>query len=174
MTQPRRFTLVDAMVLVAAVGASLALMRPYMLGITLLVTHRRPYLLALSAPAHYGPTFLVPLTVAALALRLRRPRPPIRRAFRGLGMVGCLASIPGIALANAPSPRGPMDMPGPFWLAGGFEAGLCVLGAWVALVAQCRWCREPDWVGWLGRAISLGWLASGAGVFAAPFLNYFQ
>jgi anti-sigma-K factor RskA len=95
----RRFTLVDGMVLIAAVGLSLVLVRDYW-------NQRGPQIVfqTNAAPAMWSATTFWRLTTLATAtfapiavalslalwlLRLRQPRPAIRETFRQPGTTTC-------------------------------------------------------------------------------------
>jgi hypothetical protein len=169
MTPPRRFTLLDSMILVAAVAIGMALELPQ-LDIALnywSADYPFPFIEWFLLHSDAAPA-LMPLTIAAIALRLRRPRPAIRRAFRGPGMAGCLATLPGLILLNILRPSRQ------FWVEGSFETGLCVLTTWGVLAALGYWRRERDWVGWMGRSICLAWIAATAAGIAGEFLYSFQ
>jgi hypothetical protein len=91
---PRRFTLVDAMVLIAATAIAMVLMRPLLEEMRPLGVH------SLGDALRLGSTVSVTLEPMALTLslavgllRLREPRPRLRRAFRQPGMVACMAVL---------------------------------------------------------------------------------
>jgi hypothetical protein len=104
---------------------------------------------------------LVGMTLAFFAVRLRKPRPPLRALLRQPGTAASLAMVFGL-----------------FWGTGGLivlfpdrvdsmtaapiAVGGAVAASWVALALSRRWKSEPGWVDRVGRA--LGWIAIGTGL----------
>ena len=89
----RRFSLLDGMILVAGMGLAVAGCRPQ-------YYERSGMRLPFTLLAMAG-VCLVVLTFSILALRLRHPRPPLRRLVRQPGFLACLgasvAMVMGIA-----------------------------------------------------------------------------
>jgi hypothetical protein len=116
--------------------------------------------------------FLMTITPGVLFMRLRRPRPRWRRLVQQPGMAACSAAIVPIAIALLQICRlewqfdhvGYGDMYAPrvsweslFWDCG-FQAGLWVLAAWLALALSGRRLSEPSAIDRLGRLVGAGWL----------------
>lgn len=104
---PRRFTLLDMMVLIAATAVSIAWMRHYAPrhGLPDVLINQRfggwttaaffsGTVTALTRVTGY---WLTPWTFALLILRMRPPRPRRRQLFRQPGMVACLSAALAIA-----------------------------------------------------------------------------
>jgi hypothetical protein len=166
MTPPRRFTLLDSMILVAAVAVGAALNRTlFSIGGVDHSTKGPLGATAIFVGLYISPCWLVPFTLAALALRIRGATPPVRLAFRSPGMAGCLAALPGLLIANA----------APAWMRMGIirslEVGASIVGAWFVLAALGYWQEDRDWVDRLGRLVCLGWLASASAWLAGPLMS---
>ena len=91
---PRRFTVIDAMVLIAATAVALVLMRPLLEEMRLLGVHSPgdALRLGLTVSVILEPMALT-LSLAVGLLRLREPRPRLRRVFRQPGMAACMAVL---------------------------------------------------------------------------------
>src|SRR3954453_6913158 len=93
---PRRFTLLDAMVVIAAIAVGL-LPIPFLLDVWTFSLAGSPYwrflLLCGSMVDGMLCSFALTLGPALLALRLRRPRPRLRRVFRQPGTAACTAVV---------------------------------------------------------------------------------
>ena len=200
---PRKFTLVDAITLVAATAAGLAgtrhgwkywgyawfwnLDRGWTASAVL---RRLPTLLALGLPA------LVVFTAAILALRLRRPRPTLRRALLQPGASACVAALSVVAVevasyvASTCHDRNSHGKLGQYlayvWNNTGVvveittqvlvrmstPVGLAVMATWLVLALGGRWRREPSWVDRAGRLLGFCWLAAALFVWIdLHFLN---
>src|SRR4051794_31354825 len=96
LMKPRLFELTDAMILVVAAAMGLAANRVdwdssgSMPGQNLYGSIRR--FLDLTTP------HVAALTVASMAMLLRRPRPPLRRLFRSPGAVACTVATAALVL----------------------------------------------------------------------------
>ncbi len=181
----RPFTLLDAMILVAATAAALPAVQMIGIGIGIvgpgdnLVDELVAFVAAgefreLGALLTYLP---VPVgaawTVALIPLRLRRPRPPWRRLARQPGLAAAsaatLALAPlGLVLAWAWTVKGLAaffagDLELPLFLFGPTLVGAAVLGSWSTLVLGRRWRAERSWIDRLGRALGVYWIAMGLG-----------
>jgi hypothetical protein len=97
-------------------------------------------------------TVLIGLTLAFLALRLRRPRPPLRTLLRQSGMVAVLAMIFGLFLGTGLllyAFPGRVDS----FTAAPIAIGGSVAVAWTVLVLGRLQEPDPGWVGRLGRLL---------------------
>jgi hypothetical protein len=193
---PRRFTILDGMILVAAVAGGYALRR---LADDAIVAHGFNNVhfqqgSSLDRVIEEMYPFLVTLTPAVLGMRLRRPRPRWRRLARQPGMAACCAAILPIArsLIDLYKMAKFMDHPEGYLPAGvtlritygyfialpplgeiygvyGSVVGLWVLGAWLILALSGRRRPEPSWIDRLGRIVGIGWLSI-LGIKALEFL----
>jgi hypothetical protein len=188
----RRFTLVDAMILVAATAGAMAWVRANyewrVFELTWGWYYRRGYyvefvqdLIRLAWP------FLLAWTLATLVLRTRPPRPAPRRLARQPGLVAGCAVVVGAAAVAWPAVVGALaglyqidpltHQPASYWVGmsrgvGLPEAvGLAVTAAWLTLALGGRWRPEPSWIDRAGRALGACWIvllaARGALQFAA-------
>jgi hypothetical protein len=114
-TPPRRFTLADAMILVAATALGIAISREGQRSVSSIIlfldgigtpdpfARLKP---VLSPPARgivaWGPV-LTCWALALLALRLRRPRPGRRRLFASPGVAACFFAVLLVAFRTAES-----------------------------------------------------------------------
>ncbi len=164
----RLFTVLDAMILVAATAVGFAVIRgcspefytyPY-------TPIPPPPWLNWSARVFSGwASYVSPLpaawTLAALMLRLRSPRPSMRRLMRQPGAVSSSAATLLILLGcvhylldlNNPSWH---DIPFEFTV---FSLGGGVASAWLTLALSMRWRAERSGIDRLGRALGVYWLA---------------
>ncbi len=185
----RRFTLLDGMIVVAAVAASLACLRwvdskgnPWSLfrevawdfaGDWAMIEQFASGLLTFAAPP------AVAATLALLAMRLRQPRPRWRRLARQPGLAACLALVLGwsagaaftvvnvLAIDRAtPEFKDGTTYAQQAWVWalafaewGSILGGFAVLVAWSSLALAGRWRAEPTWLDRLGRLAGLGWVA---------------
>lgn len=186
----RRFTLTDAVVLIAATALAMAWVRqvvvhfstdPYTEGMTEVhgvsvprlwegwsagvVVHYAPHLML-----SFGPAFAGTWTLAALILRLRRPRPARRRLWRQPGAVALLAAalcLVGSVVAEAVNSI-PYILKG-MWSA--FDsvlacldeatepAAFAVVACWTTLALGRRLRAEPSWIDRFGRLLGAFWIA---------------
>ena len=98
-------------------------------------------------------TGLVGLTLAFVAVRLRRPRPPLRTLLRQPGAVAVPAMVFGLfwgtGLLLYAFPGGSSDS----FTAAPIATGGSVAVAWGVLAVSRRREPEPGWVGHLGRVL---------------------
>lgn len=167
-SQPRRFTITDGLILIGALGLAFGLARAVLV---------RP---GLWSPWLAGLVVCVGLLVAGtpalFLLRLRQPRPSLRRLTRQPGFVALLVATSLLALALLTTgllalvrlarqgmPARPGVAPDPIWWLGvlshfGPLIGAAVAGAWVLLLCSGR--RRPAQGGFdaLGRLIGTAWI----------------
>ena len=168
----RRFTILDAMTLVAASALAFSLVRPLVLGGLRNEPSWAGYLAAVIGT-------LVTWTPAVLFLRLRRPRPALRRLSRQPGFAAGVAGTAILALGALAtgllalirvSRQGvgvraglPPRPPEPGWWLGvvlhfGAVVGPAVLAAWLLLALSGRRRSATGWLDPLGRAIGVAWI----------------
>jgi hypothetical protein len=93
----RKFSILDAMILVAASALGLALIR-FLYATGRYLSMGRPwYAFVAQYTVEATVPFLITWTLAFLVLRLRQPRPRLRRLLRQPGMVACGAAVVAIA-----------------------------------------------------------------------------
>jgi hypothetical protein len=160
----KRFTLSDAMILVAATAVGLAMARAYdpmFSG----APHAKFVKLAWGAPAGVVSAW----GLAVIVLRLRRPRPRVRRLLRQPGMVACCALVFALGIGavwpmahrvirNRPVLHGLFDqLFNTIWNSAAYFVPWSIAAAWVTLTLSNRWRPVPDWVDRLGRVVGLYW-----------------
>ncbi len=110
--------------------------------------------------------FLLALTLGFLPLRLRRPRPPLRRLMCQPGMAACCA-VAVVTLVDATSwaiywakldPQNADAMLARYWRGHSHHPGIAVAATWLGLLLSRRWRPEPGWVDRSGRLIGVLWL----------------
>lgn len=175
-TRRRPFTLLDAIALVAAVAVALAWYR--FIGLPHWVRRNSPFDprnwvdykdLAIRGAFIANP-LVATLTPMLLVLRLRPPRPPLRRLMRRPGATACLAAV--IALAARA-----IEIASHTWEDYLYdfdelrfytedrlnflphEEGLAVAVVWVVLGVSGRLRAEPTWPDRAGRAVGAFFLA---------------
>ena len=109
---------------------------------------------------------VLPLSVALIPIRLRRPRPPLRRIGRQPGfqasVAGCVAVLLrflGASCYLTPTWSGPTGWYNFFLNLDPLRTVAPAVGiAWMALALSGRWCAEPSWIDRLGRSLGVAWL----------------
>jgi hypothetical protein len=192
----RPFRLSDAMILIAAVGVGTAWL------VSVIHTHdERGYIpesFDASTPMNllrslaygvrgYLPPILAWLSVGITVIRLRRPRPGVRRIGRRPGAVACLVALASWWLGAIWSTitgicqRIEADRLGDWAASVWFEltdyptpaAGLCVAASWSALWLAGAWRPCPCWIDRIGRAVGSAWVAYFAAdtfIMGLPFM----
>ncbi|HEU5118507.1 MAG TPA: hypothetical protein VFT74_18000 [Isosphaeraceae bacterium] len=178
----RRFTLLDGLVLTAAVAVGLAWLRGEPNLLQLLLEARASnrgewlFLLAfLTFPIGFC------LSLAVLALNLRPPCPSRRRLTTYPGFVAVFTAVAGFlviltlilgVLVSRPSPDTRMSefLFGPaslevYGLLYTPSLGLAVLVAWLSLILGRRFRRQRNWLDCLGRLLGLYWICCGSLIF---------
>lgn len=180
--EQRRFTLLDGMIVVAAMAVGLDLIRYFDLGFDW-EFHSQIWM----DPRFFFHSWMIDqlvfqifqiaiisamiATLATLAFRLRRPRPARRRLARQPGMVAVrtvviawAASVPWLVLGFAGSPVS-IALEGPvrsLSLVVVF-AGFGVATRWGLLLLSRRWRAEPGWIDRLGRLVGIAWMVLSLG-----------
>lgn len=171
----RKFGLLDAMILVAAVAVGATSIRPFLLyGLVTPEFFREFYsdsgLFVYTAYSDSVVRFLGPWlaswTLAFLAIRLRKPRPRFRRLMRQPGTAACVAAafVMAVEGAMAMAVIGAVGAPDlenfyikmlPYL----FEsAAVAVAAVWSVAALAGRWKPEPGWVDRTGRVIGAAWI----------------
>jgi hypothetical protein len=197
----RPFGIVDAMLAVApiAVGLWANRMDWFFIG-NLWQKHVWPSRLCAAAFVSVGLAlpYLAAGTVAWLFMRIRQPRPPLRRLARRPGTVACLTAVAAFtiilgsfAVTMAMERRVSLNLSAHNWRTGGTGStvflwagrkpsgimivpwsdrlGFAVAGAWLALRASGRWSPERSWIDRLGRVLGWAWIVAAAIVWTLPF-----
>ncbi len=167
----RKVTILDGMILVAAVACGFALRRGTEGPSEGVIEPTNWFGRNTREPVRAVLPFLLTLTPAVLLMRLQRPRPRWPKLARQPGMAACCAAIMPIALtllalAHERWTRDPSsDEFAWAWVVnsyvlteGGAIAGVWVLGAWLALGLSGRRRAERSGIDRLGRTIGVGWL----------------
>ena len=173
----RKLTLSDAMIVGAATATALAVTRRADLW-DYSWTWSEPYrdILCHIRWNCFGASFVIAAwSLAFLILRLRRPRPMLRRLARQPGMVACTVAtvVLGIKLINYLSVAGVLaiDLSSatawyylseevssdefPFVPS---EVGCAVAAAWTIQAIGGRWRPEPSWIDRLGGLLGAFWI----------------
>ncbi|QDV33067.1 hypothetical protein [Tautonia plasticadhaerens] len=167
-TSGRRFTILDALVLVAATAFGLALMRetkglpPGRVSAT-----QGAIDLAVVYAIYYSSSMLIVWSLAAVAQAERRPRPPLGDLLRSPGFIAVASALLGVAVVALPSAGlsvlRPSTPGGTFPLALSrrlsTDVGHFVIGAALPMAFYGRWLPRRTWVDRLGWAVGLLWVA---------------
>jgi hypothetical protein len=167
----RKFSLADAMVLVAATAPGLILLRTASdLGLFNLSSNPKspPGRLFIEYLSTSSGCVLGSLTFAVLVLCLHRPWPNRREVIGRPGFVACAAAAAAAFLPLAYFVVGltsPTDLGSitPMYfniMLAQFThgAGAMIIGAWIALALVGRWQPGPTWKDWLGCVIGACWI----------------
>lgn len=151
----RKFTLLDAMILVAATGVAM-------------VPYRAMYNRGLAPSESWTNVSVVSIFAAAwtagvLAMRLVAPRPSFRRLLRQPGALAALMAV--IVIAGKATYLGVINakfgLEYRWFLRLTSETGtigLVVLAAWFTLLLSGRWRIERNWLDRLGRLLGGYWV----------------
>jgi hypothetical protein len=164
----RVFTLLDAMVFVAATAVGLAVIRTCSpVYYTWQYTPIPPptWVNWSSVVFSHWSFYLSPLpaawALAVLILRLRAPRPTLHRVFRQPGLVASCAVVlcvlAGVAHYLADLHR-PSYHEWPFEYTT-YSAGCAVGAVWLVLWLGGRWRAERSWIDRLGRGLGAYWIS---------------
>jgi hypothetical protein len=192
VSTPRRFTLFDAMVLIAATAIPLLPLRLFMSGYSGLSSGS--YLgqaveLGLIADALLCP-LAMSLSLALWALRLRQPRPDVPRVYRQPGMAACTATLVFLAFfltatlislflsyfaGVAHSKHMFTQFNFVIWLliVPLCLVGISVLAVWTVLWSIGAWRPEPSWIDRAGRVLGVYWVANSV-IYGSLFLAGFH
>jgi hypothetical protein len=159
----------DAVILIAALGVALAWDRGRILDPHGWFDAPIPRGTGLGSRLVYGvvngfeflPAFLTVGSVTVLALRLRRPRPPLPQLARQPGTIACAlaTALMGAVILAMLASHGRADLqPENLWGPAALT-GFAIALAWLVQRAKQRWHPEPSWIDRLGRVIGWGWIA---------------
>lgn len=173
----RRFTLADAMILVAATAVGLAMARAYDPGFT---SPSPPRFLkrGWGEPA----CVIVALALALILLRWRRPRPRLRHMLLRPGMAACWALATAVAVSIVIEVthfalHGPHNTAQVLfnlvWYGSAWKMPWAVGGAWLTLAIMGRWPPATGGIERAGRVIGFYWCLYPVLEAAAPALVYF-
>ena len=177
---PRRFGVLDGMILVAALAVASLSIRPAERLVSIILDSEKfapraiwygiyPILVA-----QVLEPWAAALTVAFLVIRLRRPRPRFRRLMRQPGMAAGVAAASAITanlvviavvwpLAGAPAWED-VDLQGGLDLQWGLgvlgSAGVTVAAVWLFMALARVGRPEAGWVDRLGRVLGGVWVAA--------------
>lgn len=170
-SRPPRFTVADAMLLIAATTPGLILLR-IALGFGLFHDEPPPKLPPGRALVEYfnlaGGCILVSLSLTVLAMTARVPRSARRRLFGAPGFVACATIIPasilpvayfGMNLATLQDYTANLAVPynNMFGRLVNCAAPM-IVGSWLALALAGRWKLRPIWTEWLGCGVGICWV----------------
>jgi hypothetical protein len=182
-TSGRKLTVLDAVILIASMALALPVMRTDYLWPDLWpATSSGPvaYSDVLTRVRHFTlftTPLLASLSAAVFVLRLKRPRPDLRRLTRQPGFAACTATVlmVGIRTANLASVAAVLthDIPDrSFWgwlieeaMADNIKSlpsdvGCAVAVAWTIQAIGGRWRSEPTWIDRAGRVLGVLWVAT--------------
>jgi len=169
IASPRRFTLADAMILVAAMAIGFAWSRAFVAILrdpSSAIPHavlRALFWIQAAQPC------LMTLFLATLICRLRPPRPPLKRLIRQPGLVASAAAVfvysldsiltglhqaANVALSYFGLTLGIVRTS--WFLYWAVVYGIAC--SWILLAVSRRWRAEPSWVDRLGRVLGATWL----------------
>ena len=158
----RRFTLLDGVILIVASAVGFAGLR----GTNVDLDWQDRVLDTTRLVAGYA---LMIVSVLVTILRLRPPRPPLRRVIWRPGAAACLAAAAYGFLFNVMVVANQLwggrfpDRSLESWIWWIFAApddtfALIVAVVWGMLAIAGRWRSEPSWIDRLGRLVGSGWI----------------
>jgi hypothetical protein len=163
----RKFHILDAMVLVAAVAGGLALdsvaNRP--LASTVRQIQSVETYRAIRSVISRTTPILLAVTIACLALRLRGPGRSLRRLARTPGSMALVSASTVIALEyligliQTATGTHPNFVINPVGASFDMNPGLAVAGAWMTLAMGGRWHSDRTWIDRAGLGLGVGWVA---------------
>jgi len=177
----RRFSLVDAMALIAATAVGFGAIRGlspefYTYGFSPIPppTWAQWWLVVLASWAFYVMPLPAAWTIAAVGLRFLGPRPGGRRLSARPGMTATVAASVAVAAGLA---YYLIDLGNPSWHDRPFEsttyaAGVAVGAAWTVQAIGRRWRAERSWIDRLGRSLGVYWLLMIPILFGRTFAGF--
>ncbi len=169
--EPRRrgFTILDGIILVAVLAVGFALARNYWRGSDFGV------LRGMSDPqwttnlvAAISSRFVCPAMLGMLIVRMRRPRPSLRRLVYQPGLAACLAGSVAMATGGAIvlslwlfRTVSISSADSSYWPFVVGRIGPAVVTVWIALILFRRWKPERSWIDRTGCVLGAYWVLLG-------------
>jgi len=180
----RKFTLLDAMILIGATAVGFACARTVESCVNAFYIFLNPNILWLRF--HVGTcaagVFLAIWSVTLLALDTRWRFAGIRHSLQQPGTTACAtSSLIVLSILSAKALWAAAHRSRAFHLTSwadtgqwGPQVGGAIVAAWLVLAACERWRAAPDWIERAGRAIGIGWIVLGIvdSVFRNTMLDY--
>jgi len=166
----RPFTVGDAMIFVAAIAVGTLAIRATLPDLTTFKAdlNRTPSpgmrnFLTLQFSLSAIIPYLASLTPAMLIVRLRQPRPGLRRVGRQPGLIACGAATVAMAIEalwiGSLLARGSGFIHGSTVFVGyAQQVSFAVIGGWSALALSGRWRPESSWIDRSGRFLGICWI----------------
>ena len=164
----RRFSVLDGMILIAGVAFGLAILK-FMPSVEIPDNGTQPALRSWVNDSFslslYGPT------MALMLVRLRRPRPILRRLIRQPGFAACVAVLTSSVFYDAAClmewSRSQSVLFDDVLYDLVFSASMAteksvpaILIIWSSLLLTRKWRPEPSWIDRLGRLLAVLWIAT--------------
>ena len=176
VTVPRRFTLLDAMVLIAAAGIAFVPIRLFLWENWHFPEERSVpeiWRAGLEINVSLVPLVLC-LSAAILLLAMKKPRPNMRRAFRRPGIAACTVALVYAVLSaigyavflhfSYALDRAVFDdqSSAMLWIRIGmqpiFLVGGAIASVWIVMGLSGTWRAERSWIDRAGRALGVYWI----------------
>ncbi len=167
----RRFTILDGVVFIVILALAFALTRSFLKQSAWQL--RPSFMPNLSQRVaawiiHVSTRFMSMAMLGLLIMRLRRPRPPLRRLSRQPGAVACTAAVVAMAASGSVILSLSLfrtvhisSLDQHTWLLFLGPISPAVTYAWILLWLSGRWQSEPSWIDRLGRLFGAYWIALG-------------
>jgi hypothetical protein len=167
----RRFTLLDAMILIGATAVGFAGARAGVWCVSSFYAFLNPdpRWLRFHTGEMYASAFLTVFSFALLAVACRGRLGNLRRSLQQPGTAACAVSaftVLSLLLAKAlwASANRALALHPAWWAdigSWGPHVGGAIAAAWLVLAGCGLWRRTSDWVEWAGRGVGAGWIAFG-------------
>jgi hypothetical protein len=168
-SRPRKLTLVDAMIFIAATGAGIAVIRTYAPSYYAWSYNPTPPPTWVEWAAFVLPSwadYLAPIpaawTIGTLIQRLFPTRPPLRIVCLQAGTAAVLAATVAVSVNSVYLILHVWTMRSAYhemaFVYTTHSAGIAVGGVWLVLALGGTWRAEPTWIDRWGRALGIYWL----------------
>lgn len=179
----RSFTLLDVILLVAGAGIGSWFAR--MLIVSELVVNPAPGRYAWATWIGASNLLMLGISLGIAGVRIRQPRPPIRRLGRQPGFLAEVAVVSIVVLGTGLSVLDRMVFSGQIGdetlvshllfgylisIGGPWNVGFAVILAWVIGGLQGFRCGRADWVEWAGRFLGVLWLVLWLAILSVKLL----